>query len=367
MDKDYTLRSYIPISGPGLREPCRGDESDFRVSLGFTPLWYQERLGIDFSRRWHCDPVYRYESLMAMKKYLTELFPSIEHFRPSVHDGVDPDCATISGVYGALLIPGLYKPDIHYFAGNWPSLNTSEIMPKEALSDLAPFDPETNPLFQDLWRQMDIIEKRWGMISGYIHGYQGVINTAFRLRGQNIFLDIIEDPDFVRQLFGHICETILCVNRMIQERQRKSGFEIDLCTSSNCVVNMISPEAYQTFVLPHDQRLSQAFGRYGIHTCNWNATPYIEEMRRIKKVGYIDMGMDTDLERMRRTFPDARRGVVYSPTKVCYSNLDEIVRDFAYIHEALGPCDIILADIEANVPTEKVQAIVRAADRIGRI
>lgn len=362
---EYGLRSYIPISGPGMREPCRGDESDFRVSIGFTPMWYREKLGIDFSRRWHCDPLYRYESLCTMKQYLSGLFPGIEHFRPHVHDGVDESCATISGVYGAVFLPALYKPEVHFFAENWPSLNTSEIMSKEELTDLPPITPENSPLLRELLEQMDVIEQRWGRIHGYLHAYQGVLNTAFRLRGQEIFMDMIEDPEFVEQLFTHICDTIISVNRLIQARQRRSGFDVDLCTSSNCVVNMISPMAYRDFVLPHDQRISRSFARYGIHTCNWDATPYIDEMRKVEKVGYIDMGMDTDMEKMRRVFPDARRGLIYSPTKICYDSLEQITRDFEMIHEALGPCDIILADIESNVPIEKVQAIIRVADRIG--
>jgi hypothetical protein len=31
--KDYTLRSYIPIAIPGTREPCTGNESNFRAVL----------------------------------------------------------------------------------------------------------------------------------------------------------------------------------------------------------------------------------------------------------------------------------------------------------------------------------------------
>lgn len=365
--KDYTLRSHIPISGPGMREPCRGDESDFRLSIGFTPKWYRDRMGVDFSERWHRDPVYRYDTLLTMKRQLTERFPSIDYFRPALEDGVDYGCATISGIYGAVFLPALYKNDIHYFSDNWPSLDTSAVMPREVLTGLPAIQPENNPLFIELMEQMDVIERRWGRISGYLHAYQGVLNTAFRLRGQEIFVDILEDPDFIEQLFSHICGTIITVNKLIQNRQRKTGFEADLCTSSNCVVNMISPAAYEKFVLPHDRRISEAFARYGIHTCNWNATPYIDAMRKVKKVGYIDMGMDTDLGRMRQTFPDARRGLIYSPVKIFYSPLDEIVRDFERISEELGPCDIILADIESNVPDEKVQAIVKAADRIGRV
>ena len=44
---DNTLRYYLPIAGPGTREPCKGNESSFRICLGFTPKWYRDRLKID--------------------------------------------------------------------------------------------------------------------------------------------------------------------------------------------------------------------------------------------------------------------------------------------------------------------------------
>ena len=42
--KKYRLRNHIPISGPATREPIVGDEAELRVSLGFTPKWYVDRL-----------------------------------------------------------------------------------------------------------------------------------------------------------------------------------------------------------------------------------------------------------------------------------------------------------------------------------
>lgn len=42
----------------------------------------------------------------------------------------------------------------------------------------------------------------------------------------------------------------------VEERQRQSGFPIDQLSVSNCVVNMISPKDYETFVMPHDARIA---------------------------------------------------------------------------------------------------------------
>jgi hypothetical protein len=361
---DYTLRNLIPIASAGNREPCTGNESPFRVSLGFTPKWYRDRLGIDFSEKWHQDPVYRYETIVLMKQYLTRMFPSVENFRPRNEDGIDYDCATLSGVYGSLIISAVYDQEIHYYKDNWPSTDTSRHYSKEALSAFPRFDPDKNPAFRALSAQMDIIASKWGKISGYMIYYQGVLNNAMRLRGQEIFLDMEDDPDFVKRLLRHIYETSLAVTKLVQQRQRESGFPIDQFSCSNCVVNMISPEMYEEFVLPFDIKYASEFARFGIHTCNWNASPYLESMRKIKKMGYLDMGMDTDMRRAKELFPDAHRAVLYSPVKIENLNLEEIITDFEKIRSELGPCDIILADVETTVPNEKMQAVVAAADAI---
>ena len=356
-----TLRYYIPIAGPGTREPCRGDESGFRLCLGFTPKWYRERLGIDFSELWHHDPEYRYNSILSMKRYLSESFPSVEFFRPQLENGIEYSCATLDGVYGGLFVSALYGQKIYYFKDNWPSTDTAAHYTKEQLRSFPAFDPETNPAFLDLVRQMDFIEKKWGKISGYLN-YQGILNNAFKLRGQEIFIDMADDPEFANWLFSNIYETMLKAAKLIQARQRASGFDIDLFSCSNCVVNMISPQMYEEYILPFDRKFSLEFPRFGIHTCNWDASPYLDGMRKIEKMGYIDMGMDSDMEKARSLFPHARRNILYSPVKVKDYSLEQIRDDFAAIHKAYGPCDISLADIDSGVTEEKVRQIIALAE-----
>lgn len=362
--KPYALRNFIPIAGTGNRQPCTGNEGTFRATLGFTPKWFHDRLNVDFSERWHKDPQYRYDTLLDMSAYLRQRFPSIEAFQPDIDGGVDYTCATLSGVEGAMIVAHAYGQTVHYAPDNWPLTDSKEHLSREKVISLKPFDPETNTGFLALMQQMDEMEAKWGKIAGYLNCYQGILNSAFRLRGQDIFVDMIEEPDLVRFLFDHIYHTTLTIAKIVQKRQRDSGFFIDQFSSANCVVNMISPSMYEEFVLPYDRKFSDEFPRYGIHTCNWNATPYIDVMRKINKVGYFDMGMETDMRKAQEQFPDARRGVLYSPIKVLRSSMTDIQMDFERIHRELGDCDIILADIDTDVPDERVQAIVGIANRI---
>jgi hypothetical protein len=360
---DYRLRNHIPISAPATREPFVGDEPDLRISMGFVPRWFHKRLGIDFSERWHLDPIYRYETLVIMKEYLHKLFPMIPYFVPQYEDGIEVTCATISGVHGAMFISLIYGLKVVYFKDGWPDLYPGSHLSKEDIENLKPFDLYKNPAVIQLLEQMNIIEKKYGKIYGYLN-YQGILNNAFRIRGYEIFLDMYDDPDFVHHLFNHIANTMLNVAKIIQERQRKSGFYVNLFSVSNCVVNMISPEQYEKFVLPYDLMLSKEFERFGVHTCNWDVTPYINVLRRIDKMGYIDMGIMSDMKKVKEVFPDARRAVMYSPIDLKNKSINDIRKDILKIYYELSPCDIVLADIDEETPDEKVLSFIKVVEEV---
>jgi hypothetical protein len=359
--QEYRLRNHIPIGAPARREPFVGDEPGLRVSLGFSPSWFSERLGIDFSAKWHLDPVYRYGTLFEMKQELHRAFPAIPYFRVSMENGIERTCATLSGVHGIMLIPMLYGVEPLYRANRWPDARGGMYIEKAQLEHLKPFDLRAHPVIAQLLEQMDIIEERWGQIQGYLN-YQGVLNVAVKVRGGELFLDMYDDPDFAHFFFDHIARTIEEVSKLVQERQRSSGFYVNQLSMSNCVINMISPRQYEEFILPHDLRLSDEYERFGIHTCNWDATPYVDALRQIVKMGYLDTGMMADLKRIKEMFPDARRAVLYGPVELETKALAEIRADIERIATEYAPCDIVMADVESTTPDSRILNFLRIVE-----
>lgn len=354
------LRNHIPISGPARREPADGTEPSFRVSLGFEPAWYSRRCAVMFTDRWHRDPEYRYTTLKAMKAELVRAFPSVPYWDPND----DRDLATISGVYGAYPVPHAFGIPLVYGEDRWPALHPAHRLSLEEIEALEPERVLGSPVVEDIFRQMDLIEQRWGPIHGYLN-WQGVLNNAFNLRGQEIFLDMLDKPELVRRFFTVITEVMITLARKVQERQRASGFPIDQFSVSNCVMNMISPQAYADFLRPFDAQIAGSFERFGVHTCNWDVTPYIEVLAELPRLGYLDMGMTSDMSRVRETFPDTYRAVLYSPVKLQEAGLEEIREDMRKIYDELGPCDLVMADIQATTPDERVRALLDICADIG--
>ena len=354
--KILKLRNHIPISGPARREPADGTESDMRVSLGFEPAWFHKRCGVNFTEKWHKDPFYRYESLVKMKKELCQRFPSVSYWNEDNKD----DLATISGCYGAYVIPMVCGFPLVYEKDRWPEINKNkEKLSVKEVEKLNIEDILKNKFVEEIFQQMDIIKNQWGKIHGYLN-WQGVLNNAFILRGEDIFIDFFDRPAFTHHLFTLISDLMIRLAQKVQKKQRKSGFYINHFCVSNCTVNMVSPQIYREFLLPYDKKIAESgFERFGMHTCNWNVTPYLEEIKKLPKVGYLDMGIMSDMRKVKVMFPEARRAVMYSPVRLQEASFDEIKKDMKKIYHELSPCDIVMADIQATTSDKRVNELLQ--------
>ena len=241
-----------------------------------------------------------------------------------------------------------------------------------SLEEWAALDPDellAGPFVTELFGQMEVIAAAAGAMHGYLV-WHSVINNAFNIYGPDIFLEMNDRPEIVHRFFGLICDVMIRLAQRVQERQRRSGFAIDQLDISNCVMNMISPRAYRQFFFPYDKRCAESFERFGVHTCNWNVTPYVHELAKLPKMGYLDMGMMFDMRLVRDLSPETRRAVMYSPVKFHDAPIEEIRADMRRIYEELAPCDVVMADIQADTRDSRVielSEICRALEMAGGV
>jgi len=352
----FQLVSYIAPGAPATRRPAQGNEAYLRPEIGFTPRWYRQALGIDFGARWHEEPGYRMEGVAAMR---TEL----EHRFPGMGIGMGHGSKDLlTGTYGACTIAGILGLPILYAPDQWPTC-AGPYLDEDAVENLEPPGLDTNPFFQRLMDQFDWIAAKDGKVEGFIN-WQGVLNNAHRLRGEALFTDMALNPGRCLRLFECVCGTMIEAAQRLHARQRESGVEVRFFTVSNCLVNLVSPQLYRELLLPFDQKIARAFGCIGIHNCAWNASPYLDAYAEIPCVAYIDMGLDSNLERARALFPHARRALMYTPTDLHNKTCGKIRRDLEHIAECYGPCDIVAADIEAETPDERVIFLVEQCREI---
>ena len=351
------LISYIALGAPATRRPGTGKLPFLRPEFGFTPKWYHEALGIDFGEKWHTNPAYRKQSLAEMRIEIDNRFPGNQIGK---HENKTPDLLT--GLFGACSIAVIYGVPIRFEADQWPVSEHVHISDEE-MENLQPPDLSVNPFFLKIMEQVDWIANTEGKVYGFMN-WQGVLNNAQRIRGQELFMDFYMNPGGVKNLLNCVSTTMIEAAKILQQKQRDSGIDFTFFTVSNCLVNMLSPELYNEFILPFDQKIAAEFETIGIHNCAWSATPYLADYAKVPKVGYIDMGMDSDLETAKLLFPETRRAIMYTPMDLANKTKEQIRNDMELIAEKYGPCDIVAADIEFGTPDEKVRELVTICHQI---
>jgi hypothetical protein len=355
------LISYIAPSAPATRRPARGDEWFLRPEIGFTPNWFHQSLGIDFGEFWHTDPAYRLKTVLMMKNELRRRFPGTSIGRIDEPD-YPPDLLT--GVYGTCTIAAIFGIPIIYSENNWPTSAHHYISDEEA-DKLVPPELATNIHFSALMDQVDVIGKTSGRIEGYIN-WQGVLNNAYRLRGQEIYTDMMLYPERAIRIFNCITITMIEGAKRLHQRQFQSGVNIRFMTLSNCLVNMVSPDEYSKLLLSFDQQIAGAFETTGIHNCAWNANPYLQSYREVPEPGYLDMGINSDLKLARKLFPETRRAIMYTPMDLSGKSVSELRNDAERIARDYGPCDLVVADIEAGTPDSRILGLIEICRNISK-
>lgn len=358
------LISYIAHAAPATRRPAQGDEPYLRPEIGFTPRWYVDALqDVTFGERWHTDPAYRADSVIAMARETRRRFGN----RARIGVLQDPEQPTdfITGVFGALIVPALYGAPIWWQERDWPWTEHGQHLTDAEVDALEPVDLGNSAFWNAFLEQVAWIARYSPRLDGFIN-WQSVINSGYRLRGEAIFTDMVENPERVFNLFDCLAATMIEGARRLYAVQAVHGVHLEHFTVSNCMVNMLSPRFYARFVLPYDRILAEEFASLGIHNCAWNADPYVPYYAQIENVSYVDMGIDSDLAAARAALPATRRALMYTPMAIANKSSAELRADLEYIARNYGPCDLVCADIDVDTSDSRVLEIIDLCEQISQ-
>ncbi len=319
-----------------------------RPEIGFNPSWFHEFCGIDFSEKWHTEVGFRLKCHETMRREIQKRFPGYTIGEASQDEPYD----LLTGVYGIGILDSIFNRPLQYSQSQWPVPTGAKLTDDDILSLKIP-DLSDNPFFMNVLDQIDRIYKYTGCVRGFLN-WQGNLNTAFRFRGESVFLDLVDQAGPAEHLLDVISDTYIQGVKMLYAKQREYGQTYDFCTIANCTVNMVGPEVYKSRLLKYDQKIANEFPIIGVHNCAWTVTPYLDIYSQIPNVAYIDMGIDSDLKKAREVFPEARRNCLYKSIDLKNKTNREIRQDFKYIAENLAPCDVGMPDIECDVPDAKI-------------
>jgi hypothetical protein len=342
---------YIPFAGALVWNRLNEDENlDVKIHVSFSPDWFARRMDFDYGRQWHEDPIYRRDSFVAMAKTLNGEFPILKL-------GGEPNSISggISQIYSCALIAALFGQEIKFSSKNWPE-NTGKPIDDHAADAIEVPDFYNDPVFIKIMEQMDFIGKEWGEVDGELN-YQGVLNTAYRIRGEKIFTDMLLFPERAHRVLSVVCETMIQVADAVYAQQKMTGVYKDYFVTSNCVVNMISGESYREYILPYDRKISEHFQNFGVHNCGWNVDAYAQSYTEIGSLGYLDFGIDSDLARIKDLFPETILTVILNPDDIIGKDNNELRELLIRLYETLGKCRILAGSLDNSTPSSVVTSL----------
>jgi hypothetical protein len=354
MTTEYTIQPYN-MNGLNWRV-VRADsvQHNIIVATGFMPEWWQAEHGICFGREFHLNPIVHRDTLARMDAILSERFGDL----PNFFCGDDyANSWPMERRYGDGLMLAVFGGRVAFDdASGHPHPDLLSLSDEEALGLSAP-DVENSPvlklLFED-WREPAL--RRTGEL-----GFEGLINILYYLRGQQVFLDVHEGTDVFRHLSEVVSETLTGVVRRFRRWQDPVGAKPTHFVNCDCLINMLSPKTYRERLLQYEHRFHESFDLFGIHTCNWTVDPYLDALAEIAKLDYLDMGPDSDLDKVHQLFPELRPSVFVKQDDVRHLPLADLKKKVAELCRRLGRGYLLLADLPAGTSDDSIRMIYEVA------
>jgi len=349
-----------------------GSRSDtlLPVAFVFHPEWWHKNYGLCFERDFFYDPNKRVEADLEMRKIIKERFGDYGIEREIQ---LEPrPCIGAVHLAAGYIISEMFGCDIKFSKESSPQVIPKNMSDKES-DKIKPVNFNKNKTFQELKKMIEQLKKRFGYVIGDIN-WQGVLNVALDLRGDKIFIDMMQNQQRARRFFSAITETIKEFVSYIKEQTGTSSISVnrtikfvnpELNLHSNCSVVMISPDMYQDLLLEYDIELARVLLPYGIHHCGNNMHLHAEGYVRVKGASFFDVGWGSDIAICREKLPKAFLNLRYDPVKMRQAQPDEVSTDIQkMLKESANPekTGICCINMGWDVPDKNIRAIVHTVD-----
>lgn len=274
------------------------------VDFVLHPSWWHAHAGITFDRDFFFHPVRRVEAERRMEQVLYERFG-----RYGFGADRDRDLPVIGAIHNAagFFVSEMLGCEVRYRADAAPEV-VPAALPKLEIDVERPFSSPALRRYLDLCSQL---KARFGYLVGDIN-WGGVLNIALDLRGQDVFLDMVDAPERTKAEFRKLA---LVIERFVDGVQAATGtssisvnrtvrhLRPAVFLHSECSHTMISVAHYEEFLLPIDAEWSLRHRPFGIHHCGPDAHRFAPAYAKIPHLDFLDVGWGSDVAELRRYLP----------------------------------------------------------------
>lgn len=128
----------------------------------------------------------------------------------------------------------------------------------------------------------------------------GTLTTAQKFLGENIFIDLMTDPDMIVKVMDWITESFIVLTKHFSKVCNLPITAVHIGECSGC---MVDPNMFDRFVVPQASRIADALGPLRFHSCG-ASTHLLESIKTIDNIASLDLGGDTSMAKVREVYGD---------------------------------------------------------------
>ena len=339
------------------------------VDIVFHPSWWNKNAGISFDESFFYDPLRRVEDEQKMEQVLYERFGDL---------GLGEDHARSLPQIGAVhlasgyLLSEMLGCKIEYYEDAPPQVICAH---KESL-DFEVEDAFRSPAFQRLVKLVEQLKAKHGYVVGDIN-WGGVLNLAIDVRGEEIFTDMLLQPEKADVFFRKIAQVIDKFVWYIQTNTGTSSISVNrsarlfdhpVAIHSECSHTMISEDDYRRFFLPIDQEWSLRHKPYGIHYCGKDPHRMASAFAEIERLAFLDVGWGGDVALLRKHLPETFFNIRLNPVDIQKYTLDELRKNISERVVASGDdltrTGLCCVNMDEEVTDQRIREIYQVAEEL---
>ena len=302
--------------------------------LSFYPDYLVDRMNLDFSERYHTDPVYRNEQWKALNQWIWNQFGQWGCGEANPKDQYSP--TTLWAVH---LLAYLFGAPVSYSREQFPD---TPIYPLEGLDDLRAFDRKARSVRERMDRLLEDTErlvKEYGaervvvpFHSASVDGVEDLETThcpltiAYKLFGGRILMDIYDDPEGAKFVFSELME--MCLESAVEFRNVIGLTKPRRVLMSACSACFISPSQWEEFLLPLQEQYCKGREAF-FHSCG-TINHHLQSFGRLAKtIPFVKFdcreSSQADLKQAAAAMPGVELSYMLSPS-LCLSRTSQEIR-----------------------------------------
>lgn len=278
------------------------------VSFG----WLHAHGGFLFDEGFFFDPRRRLEQERRMQDFVAERFPDLPVYSVEAHlvqiEGRRRPVAMIGGLQPNLILGTAVGARFVISPEKDPDISPAPLADVTSVDRLRDIDwPSTWPvnLFLNQIREMReslgpevvVIPPFFWDTTGRATTH-GIITTAQKLVGERIFLDMVDNPGFVHELFTWIVDAYVSLIHLFADAADITVTGLHTGECSGC---MMGPDQFAEFAVPYLNQLARRVGPLRLHSCG-NSNHLLDALSTVENIALLNLGSGTSVAAVRERF-----------------------------------------------------------------